>query len=404
MTVFYIAFFLMIIADGIMGYVFPIVVERDLGSNTLMGIIMALSSVTGLICDFVFPSLISNKNWKQLLTTCIILAFLFPLASYLGESFQLIGFFVIATIIWGLYYEFLAFSQQNYIVEKDKARDFSKDWGFLAVLISIMEVITPILGSTLLILSASGYPFFVSIILTIALFTLLLSGSVQSRSEMKPLESTSKQLIRLVRELKVWDLLSPRVWQVLVVSFVLQTVFAAYWVFGGLFGQQLVGDEGFDWIVMFLYAVPCLIASILLSRYLIKRRKKFFTHLLLIFGGLFMISIMFLEGSLILMGIAIFLSSFMFALAYPLNNAVFSDLGVRLGKERNHLFGMINAVGSVAYITVPVVLGIISDAFSYYFAFSFIGFISFIVGLFLIFTTPKKLRLPQKELSDNGMY
>jgi len=155
---------------------------------------------------------------------------------------------------------------------------------------------------------------------------------------------------------------------------------------------------------MFLYAVPCLIASILLSRYLIKRRKKFFTHLLLIFGGLFMISIMFLEGSLILMGIAIFLSSFMFALAYPLNNAVFSDLGARLGKEKNHLFGMINAVGSVAYITVPVVLGIISDAFGYYFAFSFIGFVSFIVGLFLIFTTPKKLRLPQKELSDNGIY
>ena len=140
LNVFFIAFFLISIADGTMGYVFPIVVEKSVGSNTVMGLIMAISSITGLICDFIFPSLISRKNWKQLLTACVLLAVLFPVFSYYGEVFNLVIFFVLASVAWGVYYEYLAFSQQNYIVENNKEHSFSKDWGLLAVLISIMAV------------------------------------------------------------------------------------------------------------------------------------------------------------------------------------------------------------------------------------------------------------------------
>ncbi|MCA9379824.1 MFS transporter [Candidatus Dojkabacteria bacterium] len=394
--VFFVAFFLISIADGTMGYVFPIVVEQSVGSNTAMGIIMALSSVTGLICDFIFPSLISRKNWKQLLIACVLLALLFPVLSYFGEVFNTVLFFVVASIAWGVYYEFLAFSQQNYIVENNKEHSFSKDWGLLAVLISIMEVIAPILGSTLLILGGLAYPIFVLSLLSIVLLILMLPEA--ESDEVVEVKSVSRELYQLLREFKMWDLLYGKVWQVLLVSFVLQSIFATYWTFGGLFGQQLVGKEGPDWIVMILYAIPCLIASLLLSKFIIKKRKKLLSQIFLVSGGFIMMMLVIFQGSVYMMGLIILFSSLMFAFAYPLNNAVFSDLGSRLGREKNHLFGMLNAISSVAFIIVPIFLGIVSDRWGYIYAFAFIGAFSMLAGIVLILKTPKKIHLPQKEI------
>lgn len=398
LNIFFLSFFLIIIADGTMSYVFPIVVEESLSSNTLMGIIMALSSITGLICDFIFPSLISRKNWKQLLVACVLMALLFPVLSYFGEIFNLVGFFILASIAWGVYYEFLAFSQQNYIIESNKEKNFSKDWGLLAVLISMMEVIAPILGSTLLVVGGLAYPVAVLLMLSVALAILMLQET-KSEEDVE-IKSVSRELVKLIKEFRMWDLLYGKVWQVLLVSFVLQSVFATYWTFGGLFGQQLVGEEGMDWIVIVLYAIPSLIASLLLSKFMIKKNKKKLTQIFLIFGGFILTMLVFARESVYLTAFLILLSSLMFAFAYPLNNAVFSDLGARLGKEKNHLFGMMNAIGSLAFIVIPIALGILSDSYGYIYAFAFTGAFSMIAGIVLIIKTPKKIRLPQKEIQS----
>lgn len=398
LNIFFLSFFLIIIADGTMSYVFPIVVEQNLKSNTMMGIIMSLSSVTGLVCDFIFPSLISRKHWKQLLIACVLMALLFPVFSYFGELFNLVLFFVLASVAWGVYYEFLAFSQQNYIIESNKERNFSKDWGLLAVLISIMEVIAPILGSTLLVVGGLSYPMAVLIMLSVTLAILMLQET-KSEEDIE-IKSVSRELMKLIKEFKMWDLLYGKVWQVLLVSFVLQSVFATYWTFGGLFGQQLVGNEGMDWIVIVLYAIPSLIASLLLTKFMVKKNKKKLTQIFLISGGILLSLLVFTRESLYLTGLLILLSSLMFAFAYPLNNAVFSDLGARLGKEKNHLFGMMNAIGSIAFIVIPIALGVLSDSYGYIYAFAFTGAFSMIAGVVIIIKTPRKIRLPQKEIQS----
>lgn len=398
--VFFVVFFIVVIADGILAYIFPIVVEQSVGSNTMMGLILALSSIAGLICDFVFPSLISRKHWKQLLIICVSIAFFFPLFTYYGQVFKYAGFFVIASIIWGICYEFLAFSQQNYIVHADKERNFSKDWGLLALFLSIVAVITPVLGSELLNLGGITYAFFVLSLLSLALMILLTSAPVKNNHKTSSVKSTGKEVMRLIEEFKVWGVLSRSIWQVLTVSLVLQSLFASYWVFGGLFGQELAGEAGFDWIVMFLFAVPGLIAYLMLSRLMIKNRKKALSHMALIIGGFLLMIIVFTEGHIFLTGMIIFLSSLMFAISYPLNNAVFSDLATRLGKEQNHLFGMVNATGSIAFIVVPILLGLISDIWGYYNSFAFMGGVTFFTGIVLVFTTPRKIHLPQKKLGE----
>lgn len=69
-------------------------------------------------------------------------------------------------------------------------------------------------------------------------------------------------------------------------------------------------------------------------------------------------------------------------------------------KRKNHLFGMMNAIGSLAFIVIPIALGILSDSYGYIYAFAFTGAFSMIAGIVLIIKTPKKIRLPQKEIQS----
>lgn len=396
--VFLISFFLIRTADNILTYVFPIVVESSVGSNTIMGLIMALSSVAGLVCDFVFPSLISRKNWKQIMFLAVAVALFFPLFTYLGEIFLYIGFFIIATIVWGVYFELLIFSEQNYILSGGKGRNFSKDWSLIILLISFIEIIGPILATWLLVYKKSGYLIFTTALLLFA--SIFLTASSQKlKPEKLKVESKNREVLELLREFKMWGVLYKKVWYVLAVSLTIHSVFAAYVVFGGLFGLSLVGEE-LGWIVMFLFAFPGLIAYFLLSKVTIKSRKKLTTHVLLMIGGLMLMLLAFFNGNILSTAIVIMFSTLLFSIAEPINNAVFSDLASRLGHEKNHLFGMVNATGSVAFIIVPVVFGVLSDKWGYYNSFASMGFVAFIVGIILLFTTPRKIRLPQKKIVE----
>ena len=105
--------FFILLADNVMSYVFPIVVQTSLHSNTWLGIVMALSSVCGIFCDFLFPQLLVGRSWRFQLFAGIVFAFLFPVTLQLGAFFTSVYLFILATLIWGVYYEFLQFSQQK---------------------------------------------------------------------------------------------------------------------------------------------------------------------------------------------------------------------------------------------------------------------------------------------------
>jgi len=49
--------FLIEMADSIMAYVAPIFLERGVKNSFYMGLILSSSSVAGLICDAIFPSI-----------------------------------------------------------------------------------------------------------------------------------------------------------------------------------------------------------------------------------------------------------------------------------------------------------------------------------------------------------
>ena len=90
-----------------MSYYFPVILGNTLESNALVGVVMAASSIMGLVCDLIFPQLFKRKSWKFLLITGIILGISFPITTNLGRHFTAFIIFVLASVLWGIYFEFI---------------------------------------------------------------------------------------------------------------------------------------------------------------------------------------------------------------------------------------------------------------------------------------------------------
>ncbi|PKN03017.1 hypothetical protein CVU76_03255 [Candidatus Dojkabacteria bacterium HGW-Dojkabacteria-1] len=386
------------LSDSILSYIFPIVLEGHVNSNIAIGVIMALSSIVGLICDFVLPQIFPNKSWKFLLVVGILTSLLFPVATALGDIFGLISMFVIAVVIWGIYYEFILFTEQNFVVNEFKKEEYSKTWGILGIMIDITGLIAPIIGSFLLIYGVLAYSSTAILMNILALsFAIILITTSGHESKNK---SKVKEYISFIKGLRYWGTLTKRIVPLLIMAFLLELVSASFWVFGGLFGRELIGIPGLDWGVLVVSIIPTLIGSIIISRLGIKRRKKRLSQISLLIGGLILVPLTIFEGEISPILLIIFFASFMLSFAWPLNDAVYSDLQKRLEEKGVHLMGLSNAGYSAAYIVCPILMGLISDFVGFYNAFSILGGILVISAILLILFTPRKLQMPHTQLNE----
>jgi len=392
--------FFIFLADSVMSYIFPILVADSLQSNTMLGIIMALSSILGIFCDFTFPQLLRNRSWKFQLTVGIIIAILFPVFSNLGAVFSLSFFFVIATLIWGVYYEFLQFSQQSFVTGEETPKDFSKDWGIIFLIEEITVNVGPIIGSFLLtqraITSNLTVNFFQIVSLILALAVMMNMPTRRNGN----IESQIQKTLNFFRELKYWEKLGERVWPVILSGITISFVSASYWTVGGLLGMELAGDSGYDWVVMVLFGVPLIFGSLILTKIPLTRNKKRFSQISLFVGGLLMSTLIFFKHEPILLLSVIAVSSFALSFAGPLNEAVYSDLLERSGKSKMHLLGIAKANTSLAYILAPLLTGYLADKTDYYLSLTVVGGIALVVGGVLLLSTPRKIKIPQLALKE----
>ena len=139
-------------------------------------------------------------------------------------------------------------------------------------------------------------------------------------------------------------------------------------------------------------------SAIFIFKWGIYEGKKKAAEVILLVAGLGLALLYFNLTSISVL-VIVFVASFLLSLAYPLTNGVYSDIVKRMGHQRDHLIGICNSSGSLAYIIGPAVVGFIAKAIGYQKTFSVLGMITFLIAIILLATTPKKLKLPQKEIS-----
>ncbi len=397
---FLIPLFLILLGDGIITYIFPIVLGNHVSSNLIIGLVMSLSSVVGIACDFLIPLIFPKYGWKFQLIVGILLAVTFPLSTAIGDTYSIIWMFLIAVILWGIYYEFIMFAQQSFVVEEEDKRYYSHDWSIVEMLTNIVEISAPIIGAFILIRGIVAYT---SVTLTIEIlaliFAILLVIVKRDVKAQKP-KSQLKEYISFFKELRSWKILSKKVYIILIMAIIVEIVSAAFLTFAGLYGEQLIANPDWNWVLITLATVPYMIGSFIIFRLNLKKGKKRLSQISIIVSGIILACLFFFSGKLIPILVIIFVSNLIMSLCWPLDDAIFSDLQKRLGKHGLHLIGLSQASYSVAYIIAPSFVGFLADKVGYNNSFAVIGGLSAIAGIILLIITPKKIRLPHKELNS----
>lgn len=394
--------FFIYIADSTLSYIFPIAVENVVQSNTIMGLILSASSFVGLICDFLFPQLFKNRTWRFYLVNGILISLLFPIFLNLGSTFLLIPFFLIASIVWGLYFELLLFSEQTFVVDTDDKDSFVKDWGTLYFFYQITAILGPILGSILLKeLAVISSITLIIIQLTSLLFAFVLILKIPYKeSRNKEAKSRIKQTLHILKEAKSWELLSYRVWPVILMGTSVTFISATFWTIGGLLGQTLNLGYEMDWVVIVVFNIPLMLGSFALTKLKIINFKKRISQISLLLSSISLSSLILFKDNSVMILVIVILSSLLLSVAHPLNEAVYSDLLERMGKGKEYLIGLAKSNTSIAYILAPVIVGFLSDNTDYITTFSIVGIIFILISILLLIFTPRKLKLPQKELKE----
>jgi len=117
------------------------------------------------------------------------------------------------------------------------------------------------------------------------------------------------------------------------------------------------------------------------------------------FGGLSLMVLPYINNIWLIL-FCVMMSGTFLAMAWPLVDAVYTDLVSRARRGRKHIMGMSAAAFSLAYIIGPIFSGWLSGLFGEIRVFFIIGSMVVMVAAVLLVVTPKKLLLPQDEMKN----
>lgn len=385
--------FFILLADAILSDWVPNFMQISLGSPILMGLTISFSSVVGFGADIIFPQLFKGTSVKKLMLLATVSGILFALFLLVSVARPLVVIFLLAMAIWGVYYEFLGFANQQFVAETAHARERAQVWAIMGVFKNLAYFLGPILGGVLM---AGGDKTVVLVagLITVGSYILLSFLKFSSKKA-----EVSMEEINVVKEISHWWVLLEHVWPVLVISLILGIVDATFWTTGTVLTEVLAKESWWGSMFLPMYMLPSLFVGFLIVKWGIYKGKKKWAEIFMFLGGLFLVFLTFSKG-IAWQLLMVFLSSVMLSFTYPLTDAVYTDIVSRMGRERKHLIGLSSSMVSLAYIIGPVLAGIITNQVGERSTFVTMGVMTSVVSLFLLVVTPKKLKLPQQEIES----
>lgn len=397
---------LILLSDNILSFIIPIEIEKAVNSNFLVGAILGFSSLVGFFSDYLFPQFFKDLSWKVQFIVAVIIALFFPIISALGIIYSSVWLFLIVSILWGIYYELLIFSEEDFMVEEEKKHDYSKDWSILMSMNMVTNLIGPIIGSTLILLPVWNFTLILVMIVAIALiYSLMIFGFKTNHKADQEDEKTIKRIRKqhrftteLFREIKLWKEFLKEMAPILILTAFLNLIDMTFFTLGGLFGIELVGSNGFEWIILFAYNVPTIFVMLFLLRRPIEKKKKLYSTISLLFAGMAYSLVGLFEGTGLLVLIPLTLGAISISFAWPLVRASISDIARRAGIYGANVNGVYNATGSVACFISPIIMGLLVDSYGFYIMFSIMGVICTVIAVLLLVVMPKVIKVRHVEL------
>ncbi len=384
-------------SDALLSYWVPSYLENTFQNPLIMGIIMSFSSIIGLAADIYLPQILQNTKTQSLMFASIICSFIFALVLFITKISPLIILFLLAVGTWGVYYELIGFTTNQYVANHIDHLNRSRIWSLITTIKSLAYFLGPLIVGFILI-EDDYYVLFLSMFLTLCCWGVLLI----SKWERKTNQSVKVNYLphfNPIKELKHWKTLIKPMWTIILLSIFIGLIDSIFWTTGAVWAENLTEITPFGGMLISVYMLPSLFVGFILAKIKVPEHKKRIAELFFILSCLILSGIYFTNNILFIL-LIVFLSSTFFSITIPFIEATFSDLISRMGKQHYHLIGLTNSTYSLAYIIGPIIGGLLSTIVGSQSTIALIGFTGFVVGIIIFIATPKKIHLPQTEIHE----
>ena len=390
--------FFLYLGDAIISDWVPVYMQETLGGSLLMGLMMSFSSVMGFVADLIFPQLFRKVSERRMVMLAISSVLMTAGVFMWTTHFPMIALFLLAMGIWGLYYEFLGFGLSSYVSKIAPVEERAGVWSVVGVVKSIAYCIGPLIGSWLFVLQGNITVIFAYAGLALVSYVIWIALGIKNKKGTAD-DDKDTEGFHILEEMGYWKALFKHVWPILLVSYVLGIVDATFWTTGVVLSDILVEKSWWGGLFLSAYMLPEIFLGFVVVRLGISKGKKKMAEKFLMLSGLLMVGLGLFESEVAMIALAFLIGS-MAAIAWPLVNAVYSDILVRMGKEQKHLTGMASSMINLSYITGPVIAGILANEIGEKKTMMFVGIFVSLIAFVLLFVTPRKLKLPQTEISE----
>jgi MFS family permease len=384
--------FFIFMADASLADFVPGYMQEILGSPLKMGIVMSSSSIAGLALDLLFARVLRKTNVRLMLILAISGSVGFSLALLSSTFWPYAWILILGMVIWGLYYEFFGFASQKFIVSIATPGKRTAVWSVLETIRCIAYGLGPLMmawfvryGNSTVILASLG--------ITFVSFLLFLLVPIRERAA----DLTEHPKITVWHELSHWRVLFVHIWPIVAMGLLLGVVDSMYWTTGTIVNDTLALQHPAGALFLTVYMLSAIVVGFVLGRSMLRSGKKKLANIFILLSGFVLSSITF-SPSVWWILLIVFVSSALNGLAWPLLDAVYTDLMDRMGREQVHMMGLRSASYSLAFVVGPIFCGWLATEVGELSSFVYMGWIMVAVSLTLLMVTPRKLNLPQQQI------
>jgi len=380
------------IFDGIMSYVAPLVIERGGLSNTMIGIIIGTSSVAGALFDFISCRIFKNTFYKRMFMIMFVLCLAYPLILLKASSFLV---FVIAMVIWGIYYDLKNIGEFDFVSRKAKKKEHSDSFGLIQVFQSLGYLIAPIFVGLLVAEELNWEPFALSWIFLLISFVFFAMLYFMDGKKGKFQITRAKCQRSVWLEAGLWKKIGHIIFPVLALTLFLNIIDSFFWTIGPLFAESLAEIHRFAGFFMTAYLLPALLVGWFVGKVTRKYGKKKTAFVSLMIGSVLLLPL-YLTNNPFLIVVEVFAASIFLAISWPAINGAYADYISETSSYEKEIETLEDFYGNLGYIFGPILAGIISDKVGNGNAFAVLGAMGFFVAIILLLITPKRINVEKR--------
>lgn len=374
------------IFDGIISYISPLVLVDEGYSNTMMGIIIASSSVAGAVFDFLLSKFLGSAHYRRLYLILFAICFIYPLVLWQAKT---IPIYLIAMAIWGLYYDILHFGNFDFVSREMEPDEHASSFGVINAFKSIGYLIAPIILGFVVTDTLDYKPFVLSwIFLVLAAVFYVVLYFITKRSGLKREKGELTKPISFKKEIAIWKKLGVAFLPMLFFTMILTMQDAVFWTIGPLFSETISGFGIYAGIFMTAYTLPTLIFGWFADIIVEKFGRKNSLYFSFAISSLLLALFVFFDNTLAFI-VLIFFSAVFSTITWALEGSVYTNYIDDHRANEKEVEGLGDMSVNFGYILGPILAGFFADKVGYIGAFTVMGIVGVFASMGIYFITDK---------------